>query len=111
VPARRAGNSRLREAYAPPSLQAVTRDFAFLVAMDLPAQSLVHAVKNADKALISAVRLFDRFAGAGVPAGQISLALEVTYQPVLHSLTEADLRALSERIVAAAAKLGAHLRT
>jgi phenylalanyl-tRNA synthetase beta chain len=45
-----------------------------------------------------------------VPEGSKSLAVEVTLQPDEKSFTEEDLKAISERIVAAAAKLGAALR-
>jgi phenylalanyl-tRNA synthetase beta chain len=96
--------------WAPPALLPLARDFAFLVPVDLPADSLVRAVAGADKALIQSVRLFDRFTGAGVPEGQVSLALEVVLQPVERTLTEADIEAVSAKVIAAAAKLGATLR-
>ena len=99
-----------RSAYAPPALQAVTRDFAFLVDTDLPAGDLVRVIKGADKANIVGVRLFDDFRGQGVPEGQKSLAVEVTLQPGEKSYDEAELKAVAERITAAAAKLGAVLR-
>ena len=88
----------------------MTRDFAFLVPEDLVSDGLLRAVKGADKTAIIAVRLFDRFAGAGVPAGHVSLGLEVTLQPTERSFTEAEIKALSDKIVASAAKLGAALR-
>ncbi len=100
----------MRSAFAPPSLQAVTRDFAFLVPTGMPSGDLVRAVKGADKDNIVAARLFDQFEGAGVPEGQKSLAVEVTLQPGDKSYGEADLKAIADRIVAAAAKAGATLR-
>jgi phenylalanyl-tRNA synthetase beta chain len=99
-----------RAAYAPPALQAVTRDFAFLVPADLPAGDLVRAIRGSDKANVVAVRLFDQFRGAGVPDGQKSLAIEVTLQPGDKSYDEAELKAIAERITSAATKLGAVLR-
>ena len=109
IPAKKAA-SFARAAYAPPALQAVTRDFAFLVDAALPAADLVRTVKNADKASIVAARLFDDFRGAGVPEGQKSLAIEVTLQPGEKSFDETQLKAISERVTSAAAKLGAVLR-
>jgi len=100
-----------RPPYAPPPLQSVTRDFAFLVAAELPAGDLLRAVKGADKANIVAARVFDEFRGAGVPEGQKSLAIEVTLQPGEKSFTDAELKALGEQVTAAAAKLGATLRS
>ena len=109
IPARKnAGFAR--PAYAPPALQAVKRDFAFLVDSALPAGDLVRTVKGADKVNIVAVRLFDDFRGAGVPEGKKSLAVEVTLQPGEKSYDEAELKAVAERVTAAAAKLGAVLR-
>lgn len=67
-------------------------------------------MKGADKGAITGARLFDRFAGQGVPEGQVSLAVEVELQPAEKSFTDADLKAIADRIVAAAAKLGAVLR-
>jgi phenylalanyl-tRNA synthetase beta chain len=100
----------MRSAFTPPALQAVNRDFAFLVAADLPAGDLIRAVKGADKDNIVAARLFDQFIGQGVPEGQKSLAIEVTLQPSEKSYSEADLKAIADRVVAAAAKVGAVLR-
>ena len=109
IPARKAA-SFARAAYAPPALQAVTRDFAFLVDAALPAGDLVRAVRHADKANVVAARVFDDFRGSGVPEGQKSLAIEVTLQPGEKSYDEAQLKAMAQRITAAAAKLGAVLR-
>lgn len=109
IPAKRTAGF-MRPAYAPPALQAVKRDFAFLVPADLPADSLVRAVKGADKAAIASARLFDLFAGQGVPEGQKSLAVEVTLQPGEKSFTDEELKAVADRVVAAAGKLGAVLR-
>lgn len=99
-----------RAAYAPPALQAVTRDFAFLVDTALPAGDLVRAVRGADKAAIVSARVFDDFRGQGVPEGKKSIAVEVTLQPTEKTFTDADLKAVSDKVVAAAAKLGAELR-
>jgi phenylalanyl-tRNA synthetase beta chain len=95
-----------RPAFAPPVLQAITRDFAFLVPADLSADSLARAIRGADKAAITGVRLFDRFeTGEG-----LSLAFEVTLQPAEKSFTDEQIGEISKRIVAAAEKLDVHLR-
>ena len=100
----------MREAFAPPALQAVTRDFAFIVDAALPADDLVRAVKGADKKLITDARIFDLFEGPSLGEGKKSLAVEITLQPMDASLTEEDLKAVSDKVVASAAKLGAELR-
>ncbi|MES2441641.1 MAG: phenylalanine--tRNA ligase subunit beta [Pseudomonadota bacterium] len=109
LPAKR-GSGFMRPAYTPPALQPVTRDFAFLVPDTLAAGDLVRAVKGADKAAIVEARLFDVFTGAGVPEGQKSLAVEITLQPGEKSFTDEELKAVADKVVAAAAKLGATLR-
>ena len=112
IPVKRVGGSGgfMRPAFTPPALQAVTRDFAFLVAVGMPANDLIRAVKGCDKDEIVAVRLFDRFAGQGVPEGQVSLAVEVTLQPKEKSYSDDELKAISDKVIAAATKLGAALR-
>ncbi|MFN4020467.1 MAG: phenylalanine--tRNA ligase subunit beta [Erythrobacter sp.] len=109
IPARK-GATFARPQFTPPALQAVTRDFAFFVPARLAAGDLVRAVQGADKAFITSVRVFDVFAGQGVPEGKKSIALEVTLQPGEASFKDAELKAIAEKVVAAAAKLGGELR-
>jgi phenylalanyl-tRNA synthetase beta chain len=109
IPAKK-GAAFARPGFTPPALQAVTRDFAFLVPASLAAGDLVRAVQGADKAFITGVRVFDVFAGQGVPEGHKSIAVEVTLQPGEASFKDAELKAIAEKIVAAAAKLGGELR-
>ena len=92
-------------------LMPLSRDFAFLVPADTPAGELVRPIVAADKALIEGARVFDVYQGKGVPDGMKSVAVEVTVQPREKTLTEAEIEALSGRIVAAAEKaVGAKLR-
>ena len=109
LPAKRGGKEGggfARTPYAPPALQAVRRDFAFVVPAGLAADALVRAVRGADKANIVAARVFDLFEKDEVR----SMAIEVTLQPVDKSYTDADLKAVADKVVAAAAKSGATLR-
>jgi phenylalanyl-tRNA synthetase beta chain len=110
IPAKRGGTGHMRSAYAPPPLQAVTRDFAFIVPDELAGDRLLRAVKGADKTAIAEARIFDVFTGDSVGAGLKSVAIEVVLQPVERSFDEAALKEISEEIVAAAEKLGASLR-
>jgi phenylalanyl-tRNA synthetase beta chain len=104
-PSRSSGRARAR--YTPPALQAITRDFAFIVPSELFAENLRRAIAGADKSAIIDVRLFDRFESTD----GLSLAFEVTLQPVDKSFTDEQIGELSGRIVAAAEKLGARLRS
>ncbi len=110
IPAKKDGGSFARPHYAPPALQAVRRDFAFLVPTELAAGDLLRAVQGADKKNIVSARIFDVFAGHGVPEGKKSIAVEVTLQPQDATYKDADLKTISDAIVAAAAKQGAELR-
>ncbi|WP_428969245.1 phenylalanine--tRNA ligase subunit beta [Sphingomonas sp. Xoc002] len=109
IPPKRA-TGFMRPAYTPPALQSVKRDFAFLVPDTLAADMLIRAVRGADKAAITAARVFDVFAGQGVPEGHKSVAVEVLLQPSQKSFTDEELKAIADKIVAAAAKQGAQLR-
>jgi phenylalanyl-tRNA synthetase beta chain len=106
IPAPRSSD-HTRAAYAPPPLQPVSRDFAFVVPADLAADKLLRAIRGADKDAIIDVRLFDRFE----KGGELSLAFDVTLQPVEKSFTDEQIGQISRRIVAAAEKLGARLRS
>ena len=110
VPAKKGGGGFARAAYAPPVLQPVSRDFAFLVPAGLAASDLVRAVKGADKQSVVAARVFDVFVGQGVPEGKKSVAVEVVLQPGEKTFTEVEIKAISDKIVASAAKQGAELR-
>jgi phenylalanyl-tRNA synthetase beta chain len=93
-------------------LMPLSRDFAFLVDAKTAAGDLVKPILGADKALIAGARVFDVYQGKGVPEGQKSLAVEVTIQPSEKTLTDAEIEALSARIVQAAEKaVGAKLRS
>ncbi|MEO1048017.1 MAG: phenylalanine--tRNA ligase subunit beta [Pseudomonadota bacterium] len=110
IPPKKGSAGFARASFTPPALQAVTRDFAFLVPADLAASDLLRAVRGADKNAITDGRIFDVFAGGSLPDGTKSLALEVTLQPTEKTFKDADLKAISDKVVAAAAKLGAELR-
>lgn len=78
-------------------LQAVERDFAFVVAADVEALTLVNAAAGADKALIERVSVFDQF--TGLEGGQKSIAITARLQPKDKTLTDAEIEAVSARIV------------
>jgi phenylalanyl-tRNA synthetase beta chain len=90
-------------------LMPLSRDFAFVVDDKVQAAELVKAVKGVDKILISDVNVFDLYKLEG---GKTSLAVEVTLQPRDKTLTEPEIEALSEKIIATAQKaVGASLRS
>ncbi len=92
-----------RPALSISDLQAVERDFAFVVDQATEALTAVQAAQGADKLLIESVRVFDQFTGekaeAQMGAGKKSIALTVRLQPTDKTLTEADIDAVSKKII------------
>ena len=80
-------------------LQAVERDFAFVLDGDVAALDVVNAAAGAEKGLIESVRVFDEFVGGSLGAGKKSLAITVRMQPVDRTLTEAEIEAVGAKIV------------
>ena len=94
-----------------PAFQTLTRDFAFVVSREVTADAVLRAARGAERTLIAAVRLFDVYEGPHVAEDRKSVAIEVTLQPRDRSLTDAEIEAVSTRIVAAVSKAtGATLR-
>ena len=107
------GEPKRRRKGAPdlPAFQPVRRDFAFLVDASVSADALLRAVRGADRKLIAGATLFDRYAGDRLPPGKVSLAIEVTFQPRERTLTDAEIEAACEKVIAVAAQAtGAALR-
>ncbi len=84
-------------------LQAVDRDFAFVVDTEVEALTLINAAKGADKALIADASVFDQFTGekaeAQMGAGKKSVAITVRLQPKDATLTDKDIEAVCAKIV------------
>lgn len=91
--------STARPALQATNLQAVDRDFAFVVDGDVEALTLVNAASGADKALITSVRVFDEFIGGSLGDGKKSLAITVRLQPTVATLKDADIEAVAAKIV------------
>jgi len=111
LPSPKTKSGKSKGALSISNLMPLTRDFAFLLASDAVSGDLVRAIKGADKVLIGEAQVFDVYTGAGVPEGQKSLAVEVTLTPTDKTLTEPEIEAISTKIIAAAQKVGASLRS
>ncbi|WP_171183826.1 phenylalanine--tRNA ligase subunit beta [Ruegeria sp. HKCCC2117] len=85
-------------------LQAVERDFAFVVDEGVEALTVVNAAAGADKALIEDVRVFDEFIGGSLGEGKKSLAITVRLQPTDTTLKEKDIEAVAEKIISKVTK-------
>jgi phenylalanyl-tRNA synthetase beta chain len=91
--------SATRPALRISDLQAVERDFAFVVDADVEAINLVNAAQGADKTLIEDVRIFDEFIGGSLGEGKKSLAITVRIQPLDRTLTDEEIDQVARAIV------------
>jgi phenylalanyl-tRNA synthetase beta chain len=90
--------------------QPITRDFAFLVADSVEAESIIKAARSADK-MIENIDVFDIYKGKGVEDGKKSVAINVTIQPKDKTLSDAEIDGLCKKIVETViSKCGASLR-
>jgi phenylalanyl-tRNA synthetase beta chain len=96
---------RAKPALAESNLLPLSRDFAFVLDQKIAAGDVVRAAQGADKALIRDVAVFDLFeAGKLAEEGKKSLAIAVTLQPAEQPLTDKDIEAVSQKIIAAVTK-------
>lgn len=85
-------------------------DLAFVVPDSLVAQDLHRALRQACGSLLVFCDLFDVYRGVGVPEGSRSLAFHIRLQDATSTMTDAQITEVREKCIAAAQKLGAHLR-
>lgn len=112
LPAPKAGRAGRGQALQLSALQPLERDFAFVVDDGVPAAAIMDAVRRAEPTLITDVHVFDVFAGGAIAADRKSIAVTVVLQPRERSLTDAEIDALSGRIVDAVGRAtGGVLRT
>jgi phenylalanyl-tRNA synthetase beta chain len=110
IPAARSKGAT-RPALVAHDLLPVDRDFAFVVDANVEALAIVNAALGADKALIADVRVFDQFQGGSLGEGKKSVAITVRLQPQGATLKEAEIDAVSAKVVEKVAKAtGAALR-
>jgi phenylalanyl-tRNA synthetase beta chain len=111
IPAPKARPTRMKPKLALSAFQPVTRDFAFIVDTAVKADDLLKVARGIDRALVADVTLFDVYEGKGMEPGKKSLGLALTLQPKERTLTDAEIDALGQKLVAEAAKkTGAVLR-
>jgi phenylalanyl-tRNA synthetase beta chain len=104
IPEPKAKATRARPALDLSPFQPVTRDFAFVVDRGVKAADLVRAAQTADRALITAVTVFDVYEGKGIDPDKKSLAIAVTIQPRDKTMTDAEIDALGAKIVTEVSK-------
>ena len=104
IPEPKAKPTRAKPAIDLSPFQPVARDFAFIVDSGVKAGDIVRAAQNVDRKLIVSVNVFDLFEGKGIEPGKKSVAIAVTIQPREKTMTDEEIDALSQKIVAEVGK-------
>lgn len=90
--------------------QSVDRDFAFITPENITSETLLKALRGADKTLVQQVKLFDVYQGKGVEDGFKSLAVTVKLQAADRTLKDDEIEAVAKKLLDAAQGVGAKLR-
>ena len=97
-----AGRDRRRiVASPPPRFPAIVRDIAIAVDRSLPAAAVRDTIRAVAPDSLVDVRAFDRYEGAGVARGQVSLAFRLTFRRGDRTLTDAEVLRTMQEIGAA----------
>lgn len=111
LPQMRAKATKTRPVLEKADLSPIRRDFAFVITDDTAARAVAKAAQGTDKQIITAVDIFDVYEGAGIEPGHKSIAIEVTLQPKGEAMKDAEIEAISHKIIAAVSKAtGGELR-
>jgi phenylalanyl-tRNA synthetase beta chain len=100
IPEPKAKATRAKPALELSPFQPVERDFAFIVDRNVRAADLVRAAQTVDRKLIANVGVFDVYEGKGIERDKKSIAISVTLQPREKTMTDQEIDALAEKIVA-----------
>ncbi|MBV8109008.1 MAG: phenylalanine--tRNA ligase subunit beta [Hyphomicrobiales bacterium] len=104
IPQPKARATRARPVLELSPFQPVERDFAFAVDRTVKAADILRATQSVDRKLITNVTVFDVYEGEGIEPGKKSIAITVTLQPREKTMTDAEIEAVSAKIVAEVGK-------
>ena len=83
-----------------PAFPAIRRDVAMLLPEATTHEAVLNAVRSVKPQNLERVDLFDVFRGKNVPAGQKSMAYAFTYRSAERTLTDAEVQAAHDKLVA-----------
>jgi len=83
-----------------PQFPAIRRDVAMLLPETTTHEAVLQVVRQTKPANLEAIELFDVFRGKNVPAGQKSVAYAFIYRSAERTLTDAEVNAAHEKLVA-----------
>ncbi len=111
IPLPRESHDKARKKLELSAFQPVDKDLAFVVDKSVPAAQIIAAAKNADRAHIAEVCVFDVYEGPNLPEGKKSIAISLTFQPKEATFTDVEIESLMKRVeVEVGKKTGAILR-
>ncbi len=94
-----------------PKFPAVTRDFALLCDIDLPAGKIDEAIRQGAGKLCEKVELFDVYVGKQIPDGKKSVAYSATLRSKDGTLTDEQIERAVSKIMKKLEEIGAELRS
>lgn len=84
-----------------PRYPAVVRDVSILVPDGLPAAAVRGTIRSSGPPTLVSIVEFDRYSGGGVPSGQISLSVRLTFRAPDRTLTDEEVQSAMDRILGA----------
>ena len=94
-----------------PRHPSIVRDLAIIVSDRLPAAEVRGTIRSHAPATLVSIREFDRYQGAGLPPGHVSLAVRLVFRDPDRTLTDGEVQQAVDAIVAALERAhGAALR-
>lgn len=98
-------SDRVEPRYRPlPKFPTVVRDLAMIVDADVPYQSIEQSIRSLRLPDLVGVRLFDIYQGKELPEGKHSMALSLRYRAADRTLTDEEINAAQERLLACLAE-------
>ena len=100
----RAGAARDTTIAPLPRFPSAVRDISILVDDRLPAERVRGTIRTSAPPTLVSIREFDRYQGKGVPDGQVSLSIRLTFRSTDRTLLDAEVQQAVDAIVAALAR-------
>jgi phenylalanyl-tRNA synthetase beta chain len=84
-----------------PRFPSIVRDVSLLLDEALPAAAVRGTIRATAPGTLVSIVEFDRYQGTGIPDGRVSLSLRLTFRSADRTLTDDEVQAAMDRIVAA----------
>ncbi|MBI5754862.1 phenylalanine--tRNA ligase subunit beta [Candidatus Peregrinibacteria bacterium] len=93
-----------------PKFPAIQLDVSLLIPKKQLAETFFHAIKKTDQALIKDIRLVDEYAGEKIEKDKRSLTFSITYRSDKETLTDIQVNAVHQKVLANLKTAGASIR-